>query len=348
MNPNQLIRSGALLVIVTGIVAMLFGLAVTFLFRIRNDAEEVRQVLTETQSRIMLMAGCSYILEAGRVGYDTYGSASRPAGIPSEVHEECYGWCDVRDGSTGPNTEDWNSDGIWDPRWSSGAVEPTGEGGAAHPGLPAMRPAWPAVNAAVRCPMFVEERPPYAIELTTAYNPINAVPSSDPLFGMPYERNADPRPVAGTSAAFVAGDPWPRAHTLDKAWFRVYRDGLATFVISCGSGGTRGFKHWEEVVAQGMEHEYMFDRGLFDLHRERESILQYRVEWSGAVPSPDRGQGVIFNEEMYNWAWDYYLAAPKNSSHLEWWLRNRSQVSMRNHLGTIRWIQRLREVPALW
>jgi hypothetical protein len=345
MRPAS-VRRGALLVIVTGLTAMLFGLAVTFLFRIRGDAEEIRLVLRETQARMMLAAGCAYVQEAARLGYDTYFSGSRPTGVASTTHEECFGWIDVRDGSIGPNTEDFNGDGVWDPRWSPTLAVATGEGaGTNHPTGPVSRPNWPAMYAVARCPLYVMERSPYAIEPTMVYNPINAVPTSDPTYGMPYLRNPDPRPVAATRAANATGDRFPRQHTLDKAWFRLYRDAPSTFVLTCGSGGTRGFKHWDEVVAQGMEHEFGFDAGLFNLYRENESILWYRIEWSGAVLSPDHA--LYFHESLQMQGWDHYLQSPRNASQLRDYML-KSVSNPKNPLGTITWIQRLREEPTLW
>src|SRR4051812_47836039 len=126
--------------------------------------------------------------------------------------------------------------------------------------------------------MHVLERPPAAIRLTTSYNPIRTpvspdpVGPGDPLFGRPFLRNPDPLPVSANGwpgavddagfADFMRGDRRIRPTSVGLAWFRCRRDGDATFVVTCGAGGTLGYRDWTEVVAEGATEAFMGRREL--------------------------------------------------------------------------------------
>ncbi|MBA3848262.1 MAG: hypothetical protein H0X45_16655, partial [Planctomycetes bacterium] len=94
-------RRGTVIILVAGAAALMATLVLAFLVRMRSDGEESNQVVRDTQARIMLLAACGYVLEAGRLGYDV--DPQLPDPVP---HEEAYGWIDVRDGSTGPRDRD--------------------------------------------------------------------------------------------------------------------------------------------------------------------------------------------------------------------------------------------------
>ncbi len=102
MRPEP--RRGALLVIVTGLAAVIAALCFSLLVRARSDSEAMAVVMREAQARIMLGAACAYVLEAGRIGWG----------------RECYGWRDVRDGMTGPKPDLVGGDIA--PRMAIGAV----------------------------------------------------------------------------------------------------------------------------------------------------------------------------------------------------------------------------------
>jgi len=128
-------RRGAILIIVAGLAVLLAGLALTFLIRLRADAEESAATVREVQSRIMLVVACTYIQEAARLGWDLSptshptwagryptlattvpgsdftdpvrwrlwrnlrnadGSPLSGADPATMVHEEAFGWIDVR------------------------------------------------------------------------------------------------------------------------------------------------------------------------------------------------------------------------------------------------------------
>jgi hypothetical protein len=292
-------RRGTILILVAGISALLLILAMSFLVRMRSDAEETRMLLSEGQAHIMLIAGCSYIQEASRLGYD------------AGQHEEGYGWIDVRDGHLGP--------------------KPTAASADDDSRFP--------VNSVARCPMYVMHLPPYAIRLTAAYNPINTTPGS-PDFGLPYLRNPDPQPVAANWSDFATGDPTPVSNSVGLSWFRVCRISGARFIVTCGAGGTMGWRDWTELTTVGgaaARAQFNDDSAFFDTLLQAEFRLWYEVEWSAAVNDPSY---MVMHQDIKP---DHFYWKPFNVTH-----EARSQPSARNLAGTIRWIQRLDTAPALW
>jgi len=237
-------------------------------------------------------------------------------------------------------------DGIYDRAW----FESSGQ------------PVWPAIGGVARADVYALERPPWAVSSDATPNAIQQ-DRTLPDFGLPLLRFPDPMPAFGPdlpSADLVArdnisdrmasvaqvgpdlvkstaaksvrfalwrtGDPTPRAESLNKSWFRVLRDGPATFVITCGSGASHGFRSWAEVTAAGQDGFF----GTADFFRDiraTEAILWYRVEWSPAVIHS--GTGHSDNSASYR---------PDS-------LRFRGSA---NQGGTIQYIQRLRNEPAEW
>lgn len=317
-------RNGVILILVMGIVIMLGGLALAFITRVRSDALEMTIILNMAQSRVMLSAACSYVLESGRIGWD---DPSTP-----EV-EEASGWVDVRSGEVGPRAPN----GL--PLFSDLPAERITPGG----GL--VRPRWPAINSVVRCPMTVFERPPYALDMNTTPNPIETDPSKSE-FGVPLLVNREPWPVVADATAAVA-TRWQEWSTGDRlvpglatsglrirtngdqgSWFRVFRDSPATFIITAGSGGTRGFKNWDEVLVAGAGDQFAFDPTFFEQILDREARIWYRIEWSPAIQSTSSPYRT-WNALEYN---------------------STIQRSVRriNQAGTIAYIQRLRFMPRDW
>ncbi|MBA3936386.1 MAG: hypothetical protein H0X38_02905 [Planctomycetes bacterium] len=326
-------RRGAVLILVAGIAALLLSISLAFLTRMRSDAEESLLAMRETQARLMLSAACNYVLEASRLGWET-------PGFPS-AHEEGFGWIDVRDGKLGPKPV---ATGLDDdsrfPRFT------------AH-----------------RFPMYVLERPPYAIRLDAVYNQIATpiVPAA-PNAGMPYLINPDPQPVTdnGWNAAthtaspspgafddYAAGVPRPRVGTLNRAWFRLWRDGPATFVVTCGSGGTMGFRlrDWNALdpvtnaplMQAADKAQFANDYETFRDLDANEVRLWYRVEWSAAVLALDYHN---LDHELGTDR-DHYMSWPPNASHT-WAHSVRTQLHAKNLVGTISWVQRLVTEPTNW
>ncbi len=318
-------RRGTILILIVGIAAIIVGVAIAFLARMRTDAEDMRLVWCEAQARIMLIAACSYVQEASRLGWD---DPTTPG------HEEAFGWIDVRDGKRGPKVVATGSDND-----------------SAFP-----------IDHVARCAMHVLERPPAAVQLTTSYNPIRTPVSpdpaalGDPLFGRPYLRQPDPQPVVAngwpatvTDAGFgdfLRGDRRIRPATAGLAWFRCRRDGDATFVVTCGAGGTLGFRDWNEVTVDGATATFMGQRQMFDDLRRNETIRWYLIEWSPAIAPSDYHH---FNNSLMT-APDHYNQFPMNNSH--GWSggsdARRGPGHHKNMGGTISWVQRLREEPTHW
>lgn len=323
-------RSGTVLIIVAGICALLASLTVTFLARMRADAEEMQAVMREAQARIMLMSACNWIQESSRIGWPP------PSNDPT-ANKETFGWIDVRDNKLGPKFH------------ATGADDPS---------LFPLR-TWK------RFPMYVMERPPYAIELTAAYNPIRTPVSPDPVdlshpeFGMPYLRYPDPLPAvennwsrsdpAGTSvtatrfAEWEEGDERPRSTSLDLSWFRIWRESGATFVVTCGAGGTKGFRDWSEMTANE-QAEFSGDQRFFESLKNSEVRLFYRVEWSASVMAMD----YHMLDHSLGRDRDHYMVWPINASHSTAGHEYRTQTHARNMGGTIRWVQRLVTEPTHW
>jgi len=331
-------RRGTILIIVAGISALLASLALTFLVRNRSDAEETQATIRDVQARLMLVAACNYIQECSRLGWDQYPTTPTetndvfPTGsgdaIMVPVHEETFGWIDVRDGSIGPKTQEGRQ------CWSPALV--------LNDGI-RVRPRWPAPDSIARCPMFVWKRTKYATSLHAAYNPIQQHDPSASDYLMPYLRNPDPQSAGGTWAEHKRGDNTPRVQTVDKSWFRVLREGPSTFLITCGAGATHGFRSYDEVVAQGEEDIFNNDRSYFNVVAAQEARLWYRVEWTASAV-----------ESTYHWqqhhttrSKDSYLQWPVNASH-SWPTGPRSLAFVRNFGGTFRWIMRLKVEPTNW
>ena len=347
-------RRGTILIIAAGISALLAGLALTFILRMSSDVEESTYVVQYAQAKLMLAAGMNYVQESSRLGWDRDYPSAIPGSSPSSrlprfdtdngnlatidgliVHEESYGWIDVRDGQTGPCNR------FGQPMFANLKDGTT----------------WPCVGSAVRCPMYVMKRPPYATRLNTGFNIIKTtVPISDPTYGQPLLINPDPQPVvdnnwsfpspSGVSSTkyvdFKAGDRTPVVGTTDMSWFRVYRDGPSTFIITCGVGATGGFKNWKEVQDALKEDFFNRDRVFFESLRNSELRLWYRIEWSAHVA--DNGYNALSWQKGLNQMEHYLSVAPNAQSNVG----SYTQTWMRNPVGTIRWIQRLIKEPSFW
>jgi hypothetical protein len=323
-------RRGTILIIVAGVSALLAALALAFLARVRSDAEETDVVLRYAQAKIMYVAACNYVQETSRLGWSGITNVSVD-GIP--IHEEAFGWIDVRNGATGPLDRDKN------PLYQPGS--------------------WPDIGTHVRCPMHVYKRTPYAISMDTGHNLMVREPESDPDYCWPLLKYPDPQPAVGNGwlpkvyppsisntnyADFVSGERdasgnlQVRSDSQGKSWFRVYRDGPATFILTCGSGGTLGYKTWSEIPAN--ERATFGDQTVFESLRQSEVRLWYRIEWSAAVTETSYHN---LHHEIAT-AHEHYESWPPNASHT-WSSSRRTQTWMKNFVGTIRWSQRLLTEP---
>jgi hypothetical protein len=314
-------RAGTVLIIVAGVSALLASMALAYLVNMRSDMEESALVIREAQARLVLIAGLQYIQEASRLGWDRPGTVE---------HEEAFGWADVRDGSAGPK----DSKGV--PLYAVGNGMFPDIGGKA-----------------ARFPLFVMERPPYAIRTSFAYNPAPMTPSLAWKDLVNYA-NPDPQPAALNWEDFEKGRQQARTESLGLSWFRVYRDRNAvgsqvepaTFTITCGAGQTQGFRSYQDAVDAGKSDVFLNDPQYFAMLRAQERLLWFRAEWTSAVGGSGMGVRVQngywelpeINQGAYP---DVYRGTPLAGADQHWWVN-------RNPLGSFRWIQRLEGEPAEW
>ncbi len=320
MSARPASRRGALLIVVAALCAIIAAFSLAFLMRMRSDAEDTATLLRESQARIMLTAACNYVQEASRMGWD---DPSTP------LHEECFGWIDVRDGKRGPKVAEGADD---DSRFP--------------------------VGSSARFPMHVLARAPYAIRLDATPNPIASDPAS-PRYGRPYLALPDPMPAvangwaghpgSGVSAAnwteFERGDRRPRPGTTGSAWFRIHRVDGDSFIATCGGGATLGFRSFDEPGAD----QVFADRATFNDIVRGEYRAWYLIQWSPAVAGSD-----IHNPHSVMWAadgrkieCDHFISMPMNTSHSRGGPM-RTLAHCKNPVGTIRLIQRLRDEPTRW
>lgn len=340
-------RCGTVLIIVAGLSALLASLALAFVIRQRSSLHESALFEQDIQAHIMVVAACSYICETARIGYETDARLllANPVAVPPLTrldgpnHVEAFGWIDVRDGSVGPNTRGVlaTDNGATERLFDTALVERWGSSG------PKDRPAWPAPLSVARCPMHVLTRPPYAIQLNAVPNPI-VIDEASPKFGRPYLKNPDPMPLENNRAAFMQADKNVRAQSANRSWFRVYREGPATFIITCGAGGTLGYRDWNEVVGAGPAEMALFgDPSLFAAMAAQETRLWYRVEWSPAIATPEAHN---IKNAWNEGSEDHYVSYGMNTSNTSW--NPRSQALCRNMGGTMRYVERLRKPPTWW
>jgi hypothetical protein len=374
MKPSPMPRrDGAVLIIVTGLSALLLSLALAFLASMRSEASHVRAVARDTQARIMLNAAMCYVMETSRLGWGDH---------------ETQGWNDIRNHAVGPIRIDRDPT-LGDPRMPTHRVWTSG--------------TWPAPGTAMRGSMHAWTRPPSAVRAGVR-NPIRVGPglslqddpgngnavaivglhgdygsytSMDQIWRYASFDEFDPAPVVdATSSGFTLGEPRPRSGTENRAWFRVYREAesdhhdgdrvpyydvvnlnggrgtdldgthnvayppnASVFLATCGCGATQGFRTWSEVVAAGATAMFLGDASYFAELRSDETILWYRFEWSPYTG--DYGpKGRRMNE-----------LGPYSGSSIFWqgwgvwygWI-----VATPSQGGSISWIQRLDIAPPEW
>jgi hypothetical protein len=380
MNASQPpARRGVVLVLISGIIALLAVLSAAFLVRMGQEAAGADDLMRLAQNRLSLHAGMSYIQESSRLGYavmNADGSCANP--------REGWGWIDPR--VVVPGTAAVHAletahhggqlrigpfDAAGNRLWSDGA--------------------WPAPGSVLRVPFHRLELPPWAVWPTQSPNPL-PIDHSKPTFGVPFFTNPDPRPFFDNPSDDAAFDPtapdpnavlpsdtsrtqrqaWsqgkavPSAGSLNIAWFRIYRERGdesgrpaaagpvgSTFIITVGSAGTLGFSNWAEVVASGAQATFNNSSDLYDELQGRERRQWYRVAWSSAVGG---GEDLLYVPALAQGSGapaatgSFYAEVPVNASRaLEPDTGLSSSPAMgRNYGGTIRYIQRLDAPPAAW
>lgn len=344
-------RRGTILLIVAGLAGLLASLAIAFLARVGNDLGDMAASMREIQARIMLTAACGYIQEASRIGWEPRQKQGKEEVVE---HLEAHGWIDVRDGSMGPrlNSLEWGSPGearsAFRNMESTGRIRPLRGDGQPPPLFP--------VNIPQRFPMYMVQRPPFAIQAKVGYNPISTK-SGDPERFIPYLRYPDPQPAVDNGYdqandplgaevharkwdAWATGDPAPRNESLGMSWFRILREETGSvFTVTCGAGGTWGFRDWKEVQRAGETDKFDDNPKMFDLLSAGETRFWYRLEWSAAVTVPDH---IVYFE--HNTKANVLQAINCNLNASSYG----GTLMAPNMGGTIQWIQRLRSPPAIW
>jgi len=343
-------RSGALLIVATGLSAMMLGLALAFVMNMRNEAGRSDGLTQDVRCRLMLHAAKCYLLESSRLGWGA---------------QETMGWNDVRTHAIGPIPIDRDPIAA-NALWSAGT--------------------WPAPGSVVRCPIQRLTRPPFAVHpgpRNTFSDPkgqtsIGAL--DDALFNKhPVERviYADPEPIVPVgdpsfATGFAAGDRTPVPGSEFQSWFRVYREtasdhdgdgspfydvinlnggdpieggaaarpaNASVFLVTAGAGASLGFRDWAEVVAAGKTA--IFDSaGEFDRIRAAEAIRWYRLEWS---PYHNMGSGKGLRANSQHTDINNLVSISGYSSN-----NGDAFYSVPYPFGHIRWVQRLDQEPPTW
>lgn len=353
------IRSGTILIIVAGISALMASLALAFLVRARADVEDAEITMRDAQARIMLAAACSYIMEASRIGWEPMkDNPSLPDGaqIPvSKEHDEAFGWIDVRDGGLGPRT---NTAFIDEVRVPSDRARSVDANKNPYPvdnlmdlaiyGAKATGQERFPVGVARRFPMHVLTRPPFAISPRVAENPVKL---TAPDNGISYLRYPDPQPAVSSFDEWAKGDiigkdanrkPVYRARqdSIAKSWFRILREKSgATFIVTCGAGGTLGYRTWAEVATE--QPLFNNEKAYFEALRTSEIRLWYRVEWDAAVPADEMNYLREHEEHSFKVSsMTFDGGGPDRNYSGQWYGPNMG--------GTIQMIQRLVKEPTNW
>ncbi len=219
-------------------------------------------------------------------------------------------------------------------------------------------------------------------------------------YGDNYAFMLGPQAIADTWSDFASGEktsggtPRYRMDSMGRAWFRIYRetegdhdgDGSpwydtmrledsgndihnhGVFIVTCGAGGSEGFRDWSEASASG----HFDSEALFDKVRAQERIMWFRVQWSpyvgGGADFVDGRYHVKFSHHgpfnqdgAYSWSsggdgielfysnltlqrnfWDISENAERVYG------RNHNRMPLTNNLGTISWIERLEQEPPVW
>jgi hypothetical protein len=305
-------RSGMLLIVIVGLAAILLSLSVTFLARMRADAKESTFVIDEAQARIMLHAAMNYIQEGSRLGWHNRESPLYPG-----IMRETFGWVDVRGAVARLNADDTAAAGALDVGptdqfgrrvWSPGGPWPAPDSAVRCPMHVQQRPKFAIEDRLAPNPFDPvnprNERREYTVSYPMYEPPVKPVAANWPDF------------VLDGSQTEHAEARLPRPESAGMAWFRVYREpdemhnGVTNdypsspepgqsqdyfdvvdltghhgiFIITCGAGGSQGFRDWDEVVSTYPSvGDRPFDEMTFEQLRATERLLWYRVEWSPAV-----------------------------------------------------------------
>ncbi|MDA3962043.1 MAG: hypothetical protein PF961_14725 [Planctomycetota bacterium] len=355
-------RRGSILIIVSGLGAVLLLLATTFLVHMRNDLSESEFTVQEAQARVMLYAACNYVTESSRLGYDRLVDNHSTPNLADDDWEvrESFGWTDIR----GPKVPQAGHASASLGAHTIGPKDSSGNCLWENYGV------WPGPGGVARNPMQRWVVPPYALIEREVYNPLQTPPPADWRTAASFP-NRFPQPEMTTLTDYLQGDRQVAPASDGKSWFRVYRERAGDhdgngrswdnkpsydtvdftghhgiFVVTCGAGGTFGYRDWAEVTALG--DTAVFGSELeFDRIRAAERQLHFRIEYSAAVSSLDAVYDPQ-NAQEQTWMWgDRWDKMPANFEKGDGFELSGEKRGF-NPLGTIAWIQRLEEEPPWW
>ena len=182
-----------------------------------------------------------------------------------------------------------------------------------------------------RYPMYVQERPKYAVELTVVYeeDPPELTSGNGTQAKLPPEV-VRPDPTRYVDQANPTGsDTTPRTNSVGLSWFRLKRVAnlpsdpvtCVTFTVTVGAGTSEGFKDWNEVVSGGASGRFASDAVFRDIVGT-EQRRWYRVVWEpmqmlqsidtsmGNVPTLDPGTTLPTSA---TWADQVRASRPENA-----------------------------------
>ncbi len=408
------IRQGTILILVAGLAGLLLSVVTAILISQRSGSAEAEFAQREAQARIMLSAAVSYIQESSRIGWGgesfgwndvraTSGStfAKKPVGehgAPGPLTAAQEDLTALYTGYPLPGTSTRGEAFCWErppgaisERFTPNPIEfrPDLRDGDDIGKLPA-KAASPLVNPAAAMDAHYRN---YAILMAGNFTdrPVDSWRGGDqPIYpspppnsrngkagGLEQQPLADKWDDADPSKSFLKGIQVPRAETLGRAWFRIYREttddhdgngdpwydtvplkGHGVFIVTVGAGATRGYRFWEDgrdylngdrtrsTTDRGHDPDNARTSGLFtDLEsfialRSTERIFWYRLEWTAAVPGYDADY-----EHTPSSA-----TVPETSipTYLHRTTIGRNPGYFPNFGGTIRWLMRLEKEPPRW
>ena len=382
-------RSGSILVLVAGLAALLLSLAVAVFANSRALNEPSRSVIQESRNRIMLSSALMYLKETAILGW---GSG------PGDM---AFGWTDVRDGKVGPRGQGRDFSGNTLPLgWKTGGAFPA-PGAVLRGDMFAWEVPPYALNQDIApnpLKLTDADASPSAWKSvigtaisrkksagTYAYSTTTEDIWKRSVNQMTTEGHGTffNRPVYDTWANFEKGSKKPVLQSMGKGWFRIYREvdgdrdgkgdpwydtvahaGSGTFIVTVGSGSTRGFRFWDNVtdylngrkvippsingISNQIEPTTAKDSGLFASEavfaqlRRSERIAWYRVQWVGSSSDGfDPGMTEV-NES----------GVPIRNRFTPMFSGGSDDGTQKNYPnfygGAIRWIQRLEQEPPKW
>lgn len=388
MRPDA--REATVIILVAGMAALLLSMALAVLIRARTLGAPSDRVMAEAQNRIALGSALVYLQETSRLGW-----GAGPG-------QHAYGWTDVRDGEPGPRGPAHPSTGaIQRLSWSPGGAYPA-PGAAMRGDMFAWElPPYAVQQEVAPNPLRLADADAQ-MEGPTGWKGIIGTPQGthaahpgdqNDAMAPPYWQRATTRtrnegangyisqPVLNTWAQFSAGDQRVRRQSVGLAWFRIYREtdsdhngdndpwydtvpmaGHGIFIITVGSGGTRGFRFWDpstdylngrtalpsgsagysaaiEAVTASSSGMFM-NEDVFSILRAEEHIAWYRVQW---VANTSSGLDALAMGSTRNMQTQNLFSSI---------LTNTDPTNDHNALphagGAIRWIQRLEQEPPRW